>query len=836
MIIAHNMPAFNAKRSYNKNSSKLAKSLEKLSSGYSINRAADNAAGLAVSEKMRSQIVGIKQSVHNCEDGISLVQTFEGALGETVSIIHRAKSLAVQMANGSYQDQVDREAVQIEYNQLCDEIDHIADTDFNGLVMLNGRKMADGFTFLTENGTMWLTPSKCEFREGSFINNFDVAAKSFENVPDPEMNIRIAPGIKEKMTEDKELMEALKALNEASVRASYDHVIPKFSLENLPEEFRDKITIETSGNNGVIRVTTEKSGTVDVAYVECSELPHYASSSARGKWVGGSAASGSYLSVTDPYTESYDGNAKWLENGSLEKWTESYVNQTNDKGVTRAERERYLEWVKATPSQKANMTHDDTFDRDLDDFLYTWTQDGQTYKNTMPESRDPQAVRDPSDKLKVYGDDYDGGPQIFFHNVDFIYEDEDVRDDAYLELYVTSRSWSASTTYGGKQYVGGGDYYDTDFYTETWLDHGSVSLTLEYDRDTDMWKDSITNEWHDWDYYGLDNRYYNYSKELIERDSYYRNLDAKNLYHIEDANGGKLPDGFTLSVGSLSAPKYRTYTSSATHFDENRAHTDYTNGGINYNDLKLEEYDPADPSKGGVDYTVARDGAVYTYDGVKGAWTDEGGNIVDLAAEGVHVPNSLDGDIQPFHDGMQITVSNPTQIGGIYMQADLKIFDDRTANAFSGIYDNLTYSNNLIIQAGARTKDAVNFTFSYASTSIGGLESDLNCTAEGLGLDKLSLASQETANNAIDKLDRALNKVTLVRCTFGSVQNRLEHKIDNLNNNYENISAAESRIRDADMAKEWMDFTKEQILTNASQSMFAQANSLPNGIMSLLSG
>lgn len=153
MVLQHNLPGFNAKRIYNKNSSRLSKSLEKLSSGYSINRAADDAAGLAVSEKMRSQIFGMEQSAKNCQDGISLIQTFEGALNETVAIIERMKALADRSANGTYDDAIDRTAMETEYLNLCEEIDQIADTDFNGIVMLNGRRMADEFTYLGENGT-----------------------------------------------------------------------------------------------------------------------------------------------------------------------------------------------------------------------------------------------------------------------------------------------------------------------------------------------------------------------------------------------------------------------------------------------------------------------------------------------------------------------------------------------------------------------------------------------------------------------------------------------------------------------------------------------------------
>lgn len=168
MVIQHNMPAINSQNRFKKNNSRLSKSLEKLSSGYAVNRAGDNAAGLAVSEKMRSQICGIKQSVQNCADGVSLIQTFEGALGETVSIIHRARDLAEQAANGTYQDDVDREAIQIEYSQLCDEVDHIAETDFNGVVMLNGGKE---IVSVIHTGNFDLVPFKIELT--GILNNTD---------------------------------------------------------------------------------------------------------------------------------------------------------------------------------------------------------------------------------------------------------------------------------------------------------------------------------------------------------------------------------------------------------------------------------------------------------------------------------------------------------------------------------------------------------------------------------------------------------------------------------------------------------------------------------------
>jgi flagellin len=154
MVVQHNVSALNANRYYGINNSALSSSLEKLSSGYAINRAGDNAAGLAVSEKMRAQIGGLTQAVTNAEDGISMIQTFEGALTETDSILQRMRTLAVQSSNGTWDDSVDRAALQLEFDQLNDEIDNIADTDYNGIVVLNGGTMSGGTAQANSEGTI----------------------------------------------------------------------------------------------------------------------------------------------------------------------------------------------------------------------------------------------------------------------------------------------------------------------------------------------------------------------------------------------------------------------------------------------------------------------------------------------------------------------------------------------------------------------------------------------------------------------------------------------------------------------------------------------------------
>ena len=138
MVVQHNLQAMNANRMLNITTGSQSKSAEKLSSGYRINRAADDAAGLSISEKMRKQIRGLDQASTNAEDGVSAVQTAEGALTEVHSMLQRMNQLAVQSANGT-NSETDRKAIQDEIDQLTKEIDRVSETTkFNETYLLKG--------------------------------------------------------------------------------------------------------------------------------------------------------------------------------------------------------------------------------------------------------------------------------------------------------------------------------------------------------------------------------------------------------------------------------------------------------------------------------------------------------------------------------------------------------------------------------------------------------------------------------------------------------------------------------------------------------------------------
>ena len=577
MVVQHNMTAINANRYFGINNTKLSKSLEKLSSGYAINRAGDNAAGLAVSEKMRAQISGINQGVKNAQDGISMVQTFEGALTETDSILQRMRTLATQSANGTYQNDVDREAIQLEFDQLNDELNQIADTDFNGVVVLNGGEMADG-TKVDGNGNI----------------NYSTAVRQAQQ-------LGTAGGF-------------VKAVDSANYNGTNSETV------TFTANVADDGTITWEASDGALSTVTQKTGT--------------------------NKATGGF---------EYDG---------------AVVTVDTSKVVA-----------------------------------------GDTITINFGKKSDAVGVQ----------------PGTIGYNVEL-----------------------------GKT---GGDKTDGA--------DGVTTATIALTAGTKVTSQEIADA-------------FNALNGLTISETYAKDAAAPTAASTT-VNGVTIPTGNdAVEIGKVGDGKLT--------IDKDKK--------ISYVDKAGQTYELATITAGKMANGATNAGTVTTTVNVgQATFTPANDKAVKL--------------VEP--DG-KVSQSNSN--------------DASTAT--------LTYKDNITLQVGARTKDSVNFTFNYESNGLGDLKADMDCSARGLGTDKLSLATQEDANAAIDKIDNALNKVSMVRGTFGAVQNRLEHKIDNLNTTSENLTSAESRIRDTNMAEEMMNFTKNHILAQASQSMLAQANQLPQGVLSLL--
>ena len=593
MVVQHNMTAINANRYFGMNNTKLSKSLEKLSSGYAINRAGDNAAGLAVSEKMRAQISGINQGVKNAQDGISMVQTFEGALTETDSILQRMRTLATQSANGTYQNDVDREAIQLEFDQLNDELNQIADTDFNGVVVLNGGQMSDGAKADAAGNIDYTKQTRSATDLGS--------SKLFGTVDDSMYNKTAADALwtdtkTSNLTDEIEITFTYKGETDGWVAS------------------KEGVSTTLKGNGG-FTVEGDTAGTI--ANVVMDNSDHIVGDTITLKFTGGAAK----------------------------------TQAPENFGVT-----------------------DDTF------------KDEKALGIASPEL----AVTITADKI-------DKNASSALETLE-----SGVSINATYEADGSVTKTTTGVTIGGKS------------VKDTWVQIGDGDSTL-------------------------------YAKMSADGEVTFASK--------KDGKANVTADTDVNVIGTMTLKEAAT---------------------------------KADGASAALDFKVQLDKP--KYDGV---------------------------------DNYDVSVVKKTN--------SVSVSDSNDASTAT-----LTYKNNITLQVGARTKDSVNFTFAYDSNGLGKLKADMDCSARGLGTDKLSLATQEDANSAIDKIDNALNKVSMVRGTFGAVQNRLEHKIDNLNTTSENLTSAESRIRDTNMAEEMMNFTKNQILSQASQSMLAQANQLPQGVLSLL--
>ena len=193
MIINHNMSALYSNRTLGVTNNATTKNMEKLSSGMKINRAGDDASGLAVSEKMRSQIRGLNQAATNAQNGISFIQTTEGFLQSTTDIVQRIRELAVQSSNGIYTDE-DRMQIQVEVSQLIAEVDRIASqAQFNGMNMLTGR-FAKPTGENTVTASMWLhIGANMDQRAQVFIGTMTSQALNLRNIGDEQIMSLASP-------------------------------------------------------------------------------------------------------------------------------------------------------------------------------------------------------------------------------------------------------------------------------------------------------------------------------------------------------------------------------------------------------------------------------------------------------------------------------------------------------------------------------------------------------------------------------------------------------------------------------------------------------------------
>ena len=858
MRIQHNIMAMSAYRNYNTNTSAVAKNLEKLSSGYKINRAGDDAAGLAISEKMRAQITGLNAAQKNVKDGISLVKTAEGAMQEIQDMLNRMDYLATQSANGTYDDDVDRAALQKEVEQLKSEIDRIADSaNFNGIKLLDGTKDMGSTKLQQVEQTMsgklptvkpdatapgdLYTNTILHKGEVAGVENttfaVDLHDLKFSNADGKSINLTIGEDTFTLAGDGTDSMDA------EAIAAAF--AAGKFTDANGDAVAADNVTIgggtftvEASGTRLTFTQTAGDpvDGKMEVSITDAAGAgPDGPGGAGTPSEIGGTGATiavggndtqvAAGAGLKDAIDALVAGGATIADGSAINvqydgtDWKLSV--DGNDLGAITATDDGggKLTLSNAAGDELLTITGtNNEAEADYQGALGTATDTGLTYTNAVaaPAGRAADApvaptLTDPANKAITETTAGAAGAAAVY---DFDLDNLDVDGPGKL-----------SFTIGGKTY--------------------EVEVTA------DEVADKAANP--------ID--------ELVAG----KLVTAMNADKLTDADGGDFTAAATGSAITLTAANAVALSAGAPDFT-----TDITVTAA------APDADPA-PGPDDGDNGDAADAPVLSGSYNKGttviASAADGKDTI-LASTNFEVTADMITDGAKFRFGTEtytfstetagvsgstIGIKDLLNSNGVLDAANLGTALERLTEAAK---DNKTYTVgttgdgriSVVENEGQSVKDlttlkgveeSLGFTAGHSVSASGnsaltlqiGDTSDSynqlsvsigNMHTSAMGIANLSIAKADDAAKAIQTIKNAINYVSSVRGDLGATQNRLEHTANNLSVMAENIQDAESTIRDTDVAEEMMSYTKNNILVQSAQAMLAQANQVPQGVLQLL--
>ncbi len=683
MRIQHNISALNASRQYNTNNNAISKNIEKLSSGYRINRAGDDAAGLAISEKMRGQIRGLNQASNNAQDGISLIQTAEGGLNETHSILQRMRELAVQSSNGTYQDEVDRENLDKEVQALKEEIDRIASsTAFNKINLLDGSQAAEATTTTPIVSDITTTPKvtgTVGAESTAATITIDFSSVQFAGTT-ADIILDIGAG-----TDNFEIDGASK--NDGDAVTESDLTAALTDINAGEGVLIGNVHYKGSVSGTVLTLTAQTKGQLDANDIDTSNIG-----------ITGQSVSGGDISTPV------------VVNGEsvVPAETKSELSFTIDTAFKNGDT--------LTVGGKTFVFADGTdVTNDVDGFDYT-------IRLGIADTADEQAAAIAA-ALSAGGSD----PALAAGTA-----------AAALSGYENAVADGASVTI-------------------TATNAGSTTAALS--------DPSVSG--------------------------------TGTLTNVVNTQGA--------SAGSATAP---VNVKAKLKIDWSQ---------INVGDkLKIGDVELTAVTELSSDVDTAKGQILITGDG---AGTNQA--LIDALNR-----NTTD-----------FLFNTPVSDAEGYLTFEAK--DSSMTEAALKTAVKTTYTSADGVSAGPTpaVMPETGITFQIGANGYSDQIVSLNIddmSSKGLGVDGLDILSQSSANAAIDTIDNAINTVSGTRADLGALQNRLEHTVNNLGTTSENLTSAESRIRDVDMAAEMVELTKNNILSQAAQAMLAQANTQPQGVLQLL--
>ncbi len=855
MVVKNNMTAVNTLNILNKNSSALSKSLQKVSSGMKINSAADDASGYAISERMRVQIRSLDQANQNTQNGSSMMKVAEGAVSSTVEILKTLKEKAVNAANDSNTDS-DRQTIQKELDQSIDQINDNANVTFNGKYLVDGSKNSKGnatYTALTNQSLAEDTKATTKLtdlaaRNGdsleisgkdkvtvSYVQGGKTYSTTFEVGDKTLQDIFVAA---EDIDKSGKIFatnsnEAIQKVDGASAISDAD-AIDK-AIEQLKTQLSNGNTAGTLGTSVAIKssaagaaatageyhgagtganITADKAGTTDLkSYVYTTDGASVSASAdnvmsagslytavveadqaltdavnALGKKTDGNSLAGKLQrELTKAGVTDWDGEANSLNESKIAEYAKNASNADKLKEAYA----NYVAGVEAKDTAESNMA--------TAVGNYTKAQD-QLEALTLQK-----AVKDAESKVAEAAKAVSA-------------QEEVVASKKAALVDAVSSEMAADTTNTFISYKQG----------SVVVAAGTVTPGTGVDVATnDSGANNVTN------------------REAIAKEL------ATDLAKIESTpvGGGNEKTAALNLIKNINAGTSANPTASG-GYEGKTSVVDaatalgaaYTASGTGLNDLKaaleaaktaLATAQAAASASETANGSNMKDALKSAYDEVLGQFS--GPVVLTGSAVGV---NGAGNTVETASGKNAITITaNTAGISGQISGLNISVSDSegnvkKSANAALDAFEetvraqNKSEDNAISLQVGAKANQSIKIGLTDMRAEALGLQG-----ADGT---KLNISTQDKANAAINVLDNAIQKALDQQTTIGSVESRLEYTSSNLTTASENVQASESTIRDADMAKEMTEYTKNNVLLQAAQSMLAQANQSSSNVLSLL--
>jgi len=723
--INQNVLSLQTYSSLTQTSDRLEKSIQKLSSGLRINSAADDAAGLAISEKMRSQIRGLNRATMNAQDGISMIQTAEGALNETHSMLQRMRELAVQSSNDTLTSN-DRLEIQKEVNQLRDEIDRISrTTEFNTKKLLDGSQSS-------------LINSSSKSVKGVVTGNTDGGG---------DYNVSIAllkGGISQMQRSQTFTNKDTGNLAEGNTQLQS---IAQFYDENGVFVLDTPQTLTLSGNSGAEPITIDGQMTLD-------QLSAGIQQALAGK--SGLGISNSQAGVVGTVSTAVAGMGGYLQIVSGSAGDEGEFSMAGPQNVVDA---IGFGVTRESENNLVQITLHDSFGN---------VRNVRTSSDVAPGLLDGIDVQFASQAAQISGV---GGLESGLN----ITADETFQIQAggvVATVTISAGNWSMegisrSIDAQTDGVISGMDTSVVDGELRISFDPTAASVSSAL---------NITNA--SADTIGIQNGSY-------------------SGFYQADKNDDNVVQGFT---------RYRVATATDVAFS--------VGDGID--------------TLGFTAFTTISVATSADFVEMNAFQTNVN---QQLAAGNVDVRiDAVNGSLA--FSALRVGQENQDGASPIRSQVTLNIGDQDTSNKFG--------LQNGTVRGSGDTNFRLHVVDNKPQFQIGAGQGQTmqismgDMSANALGVDNLDLTTAEGAQRAMGLLDKAINRVSAERSKFGAYQNRLEHSINNLRNSATNLTSAESRIRDVDMAQEMIEFTRNQIVSQSGTAMLSQANMIPQNVLKLL--